>query len=60
MILNDYKCLHCGRIEKDKEEPPTCCGEKMQKIYVPPPVRWKTPGFTRPIAWNDDKERGVK
>ena len=58
--LNDYKCYKCDKIEVDKEKPPKCCGEWMQKILVPLPVRWKTPGFTRTIPRNDDKKRGVK
>ena len=60
MNLNDYKCPICEKVEVDKTTAPTCCDVKMKKIFVAPPVRWKTPGFTRKIPRNDDKERGVK
>ena len=51
MILNDYKCLHCKKEAVDQEKAPTCCGKKMDKIYVPHPAIWKTPGFTRQKAF---------
>ena len=47
MNLNDYQCPKCKRIEADQEEPPTCCGQEMQKVYKPTPVVWNTTGGTR-------------
>ena len=56
MILNDYKCLQCEKVATDKEEAPTCCGKKMDKILANPPAIWKTPGFTRPKAFPKKEE----
>ena len=57
MNLNDWQCPKCKKVEVDKEEPPTCCGEKMKKMYVANRVIWKTPGCTKTVPFPDKEKK---
>ena len=57
MKLNDWKCPICEKVEVDRTTAPTCCGVKMDKLFTSVPVRWKTPGFTRPIPMPKEGEK---
>lgn len=49
----DFKCTACGIVqellltivESSTIPPCTLCGQEMQRVYTPPAIQFKGPGF---------------